>query len=367
MQPLTSYERIYNTLHRLPIDRVACYDAIWGETVARWRAEGALGEDEDVIEALDMDLRGSPSINSTADLDFESKIIEETEETILRLDGNGALLRQHKQHESCPEHVGFTVQDREGWETLIKSHLLDLDRRRIPFEEYRNLKRLSADRQRFYVWWGVAPFEQMHPVCGHENLLAGMALDPDWVRDMVMTYAHFTLLHLETLFAEEGQPDAMFFGEDLGFKERPFMSPSMYEEILEPGHKLLFDWSHARGLKVIVHSCGFVEPLVPGLLRAGMDCLQAMEVKAGMDMRRLHAAYGDRLAFFGNIDARALISNDRAQIDAELAAKLPPVLENGGAYLLMSDHSIPPQVDMDTMRYFFTRGQEMSAAIFRNQ
>ena len=64
-------------------------------------------------------------------------------------------------------------------------YLLDLDRRRIPFEGYRDAKKFAAEKQRFFCWAGVAPFEQMHPVCGHEYMLMGMALDPDWVKDMV--------------------------------------------------------------------------------------------------------------------------------------------------------------------------------------
>lgn len=367
MDPLTSYERVLNTLEGKPVDCLPCYDAIWGETVDRWRAEGHMQAEVDEREALGMDILGSASINSIADVEFTSQIIEETEETILSRDGNGAVLRQHKQHNSCPEHVDYSVKDRQGWEELIKPHLVNLDRRRIPFNEYRSGKAFAAARQRFFSWWGLAPFEQMQSMCGHENLLMNMALDPEWVQEMVMTYAHFTIAHLEVLFAEEGKPDGMWFGEDLGYKFKPFMSPAMYEEILEPGHKLLFDWSHAQVLKVIVHSCGFVEPLVPGLLRAGMDCLQAMEVKAGMDLRKLHAQHGNQLAFFGNIDARVLISNDHRLIDAEMDAKIPYLLERGGRYLLMSDHSIPPQVDFATMQYFFARGREMSRSLLSRQ
>jgi len=55
-----------------------------------------------------------------------------------------------------------------------------------------------------------------------------------------------------------------------------------------------------------------------------------------------------------------LISNDRRLIDAEMEAKIPPLLSKGGRYLLMSDHSIPPQVDFATMQYFFQRGREMA-------
>jgi uroporphyrinogen decarboxylase len=193
----------------------------------------------------------------------------------------------------------------------------------------------------------------------------GMALDPDWVKDMVMTFADFTVRHLELLFAEEGKPDAMWFYEDMGFKQKPFMSPTMYEDIMLPGHKKLFDYSHDFGLKVIVHSCGFVEPLVPGLVRAGMDCLQAMEVKAGMDMPRIAQRFGKKIAFCGNLDIRIVASNDRAKIDEELNRKILPVLKMGSGFIVHSDHSIPPEVDHDTLVYFFEQGSKMAKKVWK--
>ena len=138
------------------------------------------------------------------------------------------------------------------------------------------------------------------------------------------------------------------------------MSPQMYREIVQPGHTMLFGDAHRRGLRVMVHSCGYVEPLVPGLIEAGMDCLQAMEVKAGMDLPRLYSRFGDRIAFFGGLDVRTLISNDRAAIDAEMDAKMLPVLRGRGGYILHSDHSIPPEVEHETLRYFQERGRSIS-------
>ncbi len=359
---MTSIERFQNALDRKPVDHIPVVISPWGATVERWRKEGHLRPDEDVAEHFGVDMRSGGWLNSVVDLDWTPVVIEETEETILQLDGNGAKLRRHKLHDSTPEHIDFTIKDRATWEEHAKPRLVKFDRRRIPFEGYRNARAFAAEHQRFYCWAGVAPFEQMHPLCGHEYMLMGMALDPDWVKDMVNTYADLTIRHLEVLFAEEGKPDGMFFYEDMGFKNRPFMSPAMYEEIMLPGHKRLFDFSHSLGCKVIVHSCGFVEPLVPGLIQAGMDCLQAMEVKAGMDLPRLFRNFGDRIAFFGGIDARVLISNDRARIDAEMDAKILPVIRNGGGYILHSDHSEPPEVDYETMRYFVERGREMSRA-----
>jgi uroporphyrinogen decarboxylase len=360
MQPMTKKERWSNALARRPVDHVPVHESFWGETTKKWVAEGLLGDGEDIAEHFDMDLRTGGWLNSVLNVGFEPVTIEETEETILQLDGNGAKLRRHKLHSSTPEHVDFRIKDRASWEEHGRPLLQGLDRRRIPFEGYRASKQRAAKNGEFFAWAGVAPFEQMHPVCGHEYMLMGMALDPDWVKDMVMTYADFTVRHQEVLFAEEGLPDGMFYYEDMGFKQKPFMSPAMYREIMQPGHAKLFGFAHARGLKVMVHSCGYVEPLVPGLIEAGMDCLQAMEVKAGMDLPTLYRRFGDRIAFFGGLDVRTMIANDRARIDEEMDRKMLPVLRGGGGYILHSDHSIPPEVRHETLLYFQERGRRIS-------
>jgi uroporphyrinogen decarboxylase len=84
-----------------------------------------------------------------------------------------------------------------------------------------------------------------------------------------------------------------------------------------------------------------------------------MEVKAGMDVVRLAGKFAGRLSFFGGIDVRTLISNDRKQIAAELERKIPAVLRQGCGYILHSDHSIPPDVNYETLCYFFERGREV--------
>jgi uroporphyrinogen decarboxylase len=185
-----------------------------------------------------------------------------------------------------------------------------------------------------------------------------MALDPDWVRDMADTYARLTVELQEILFAEEGYPDGIWYYEDMGFKQRPFMSPQMYREIVFPAHKYTMDYAKSQNLPVIVHSCGYVEPLIPGMIEAGVDCLQVIEVKAGMDLLKLHKEFGDRLSFMGGIDVRVLYTNDKVQIDAELEKKIPTVMRGFG-YALHSDHSIPNTVDYPIYRYFIDKGLEL--------
>jgi len=160
------------------------------------------------------------------------------------------------------------------------------------------------------------------------------------------------------LFEQEGLPDAIFYYEDMGFKEKPFMSPAFYRKFIYPSHKRAFDYTHSLGLKVIVHSCGFVEPLLPHMIEAGMDCLQVIEVKAGMDLLRIYKNHGDKIVLMGGIDVRALYSNDKAIIDAELEAKIPTV-KQGYGYIAHSDHSIPKTVDYETFRYYIDKVLEL--------
>jgi len=354
---MTSHERVSNILHRKPVDRIGVFEHFWGDTRKRWAANGHLSIDEAPHDHFGYDLQTQWCFNLTADLDATPEVLEETEETILTRDGNGATLRRHKLHDSTPEHVDFAVKDRDGWESLIKP-MIKADRRRINFEAYRKAKAAASKANRFFCWSGVNVFELMHPVCGHEHMLVGMALDPDWVRDMADTYARVTVELQETLFAEEGYPDGIWFYEDMGFKQRPFMSPAMYQSIIEPAHKETISFAKAHHLPVIMHSCGYVAPLVPHMIEAGIDCLQVIEVKAGMDLLRLHRDFGDRLSFMGGIDVRALYTNDRATIDNELSSKIP-VVKNGFGYVLHSDHSIPETVDYETYRYFVNRGLEL--------
>ena len=354
MQPMTGIERISNILKRKPVDRIGLFEHFWGDTMKKWQADGYISQDEDLTDHFGFDMEMCWPFNLVADLDFEPQVVEETEETILIRDGNGALLRRHKLHDSTPEHVDFLVKERKAWEEHIKP-LLTPDPRRINFEAYRKAREHARQHNRFFVWSGVNVFECMHPMCGHEHMLVGMALDPDWVRDMVDTYATLTIQLQEILFAREGYPDGIWYYEDMGFKQKPFMSPAMYKEIIQPGHIKTIEFAKSHNLPVIMHSCGYVEPLVPGMIEAGIDCLQVIEVKAGMDLIKLYKDYGDVLSFMGGIDVRVLYSNDKDLVSRELESKIPIVKEKYG-YVLHSDHSIPDTVNYDTYKYLLREG-----------
>ncbi|MFA5342126.1 MAG: uroporphyrinogen decarboxylase family protein [Clostridia bacterium] len=348
---LTSQERIERILKRQPVDRIGLYEHFWSDTQKAW------GIQQDIEEKMGFDIIEYWPFTMTADLDFVKVTIAEDEDTITQKDGNYALLRKHKKHDATPEHIGFEIDSREKWEDRIKPLLFASDRR-INFERYRIKKQYAKDRNMFFVWSGVNVFELMHPVTGHVNFLMAMIDDPEWVEDMCMTYAKLTVELQQILFEKEGYPDGIWYYEDMGFKNAPFISNDMYDRFLYPAHKLTIDYAKSCKLPVIMHSCGYVEPLIPGMLKSGIDCLQVIEIKAGMDLLRIHKKYKDKLSLMGGIDVRTLYSNDKSIIDKELETKIP-IVKDGFGYVLHSDHSIPNTVNLETYEYFINKGLQL--------
>ncbi len=367
--PLTSKERISRILKHQPVDRVGLFEVFWRETADKWHAQGKFKAPEDVSDHFGLDVRRTSGeitpmpgnvLEMVADLDAGQVIVEETDTAKLVRDGNGALLRWLKNGSGAPEHVDFSVRDRTGWEEHIKPRLTDLslDPRRIRDDRYRQMKEKCARQELFLSCGVVGAFDLMSPMCGHEYLLMGMALDEPWVTEMADLFATVTIRLLEQLFAKEGLPDGLWVWDDLGFKNKPFMSPAMYRQIIFPAHKRLFDFAHSKGLPVVLHCDGFVEELLPSLMEAGINCLQPIETKAGMDLLKIKKDVGDRIALIGGMDARALETNNLAVVDEELARKLPGAMAGSG-YVLQVDHSVSSLVDYATYRHFVEKGLAM--------
>ena len=366
---LTSKERFDRILKHQPVDRVGLFEVFWRETVQRWSAEGHFARPEMVSDHFGLDVRRTGGeitpgdyhiVNLMANLDAGEQLVEETESAKLVRDGNGALLRWLKDGSGAPEHVDFAVRDRRSWEEHIRPYLLDERsyERRLNFDSYRAVRAKCARDERFMTCGVIGAFDRMSPMCGHEHLLAGMALDPDWVTEMADLYATLTVHLLEILFEREGLPDGLWVWDDLGFKNRPFMSPAMYRQMLYPAHKKLFDFAHGRGLPVVLHCDGYVEALVPSLIEAGINCLQPIEIKAGMDLLKLKKRFGEQIALIGGMDERVLETNDRRAVEAQLLEKLPAAMAGSG-YVLQVDHSVSPLVNYETYRYFVERGLEI--------
>jgi uroporphyrinogen decarboxylase len=130
----------------------------------------------------------------------------------------------------------------------------------------------------------------------------------------------------------------------------------MYRDLFKPADRKAAEWAHHKGLKVYYHSCGNVTPLVPELIDAGVDMLNPLEVKAGMDPLALKADYGQQLAFHGGLNAT--LYDPPQRMWAEMERVIPVMKENGG-YVIGTDHSIPDNVSLDQYRQFVSLAKKL--------
>ena len=100
--------------------------------------------------------------------------------------------------------------------------------------------------------------------------------------------------------------EAVFMGDDIAFKSGPFLRPSWFDEHLFPRMARICDAYHARGIKVLFHSDGNLNLILGGLVEAGIDGLNPIEVLAGMDVADIHRRYPD-LFMTGAIDVSQLL------------------------------------------------------------
>jgi hypothetical protein len=112
----------------------------------------------------------------------------------------------------------------------------------------------------------------------------------------------------------------------------------LYKEFLFPRHKAIIEFLRNHGVKVIeLDSDGNVEPLIPFLIEAGVNCLWPLEAASDMDPVSIRKKYGKRLALMGGIDKREL-AKDMISIKNELRRKVIPMLDSGG-YIPTVDHT----------------------------
>lgn len=90
-------------------------------------------------------------------------------------------------------------------------------------------------------------------------------------------------------------------GTDFGSQESQFCSLDTFRELWLPHYKRMNDWIHQNTTwKVFKHSCGAILPILPGIIDAGFDIINPVQINAkDMDSVRLKENFGDQITFWG--------------------------------------------------------------------
>lgn len=344
---MTGRERVTRMFARQEQDRIPRHDSFWPETVTRWRREGLLGDELDVLRLLGSDFQ-SLCWCWPAPFPGRREVLSQDLETETIRDAWGGVARFWKGRSGTPEHIGFGCDSPKVWHERYRPAMLGVP---LAVDPLIALRRFQEGRAlgKWTHLTGVEGFEALRRLIGDEACLIGMIEDPEWIVDIVHVHTELVLRSFDAILRMGARPDGLWIYGDMAYNHATLCSPAMYRELVWPSHRRMAAWAHENGMRVIFHTDGCVNGVLDHYVDAGFDCLQPIEAKAAMDIRRTAPAYGDRLAFFGNIDVMIMGTNDLGRIEEEIRSKFAAGMATRG-YAYHSDHSVPPQVSWRTYR-----------------
>ncbi|MCE9548417.1 MAG: hypothetical protein K8T25_23325, partial [Planctomycetia bacterium] len=353
--PMTSKERIAYLLRGDIPDRVGRVEAPWPETRNRWYREG-LPAGVHANDHFVMDIRHLLKVDTSFQL--PSAVLEDGPDYQVVQTSDGGTTKCWK-HTGIPHPLSFGIASAEDWNRLRGHLTLDPNRFAYGFYGDYGYEYTADDIGRVQSAWRDCPnrrttsipFQVPEPIegflgkVGDETLLIWMATEPELLTDMFATHAAYVCRLLDLAISFDLRPDFLWIGGDIAYKNGLLFSPAMYRELLMPHHKTMIRHAHEHGLPVIYHTDGDCRAAIPLLIEAGIDCLQPMEVRAGLDVRELAPQYGDKIAFMGNISVENLAAGGE-KMREELTEKVRFMAKNRYRYVYHSDHSLPDQVSL---------------------
>jgi uroporphyrinogen decarboxylase len=358
---LKKLERMNKVLRHEEADRVPISDFFWGSFVQRWRKELDLPADTDIYKHYDLDWivtipNMDPHIKS-----FE--MLKEDENEVVVRSGYEAVIRK-KFEFPMPEFVGWDTDTIEKLEAFEFDDAYD---RRRYFEAGDNqiagvgdsfirnspawietVKSLRAD---FPVFGSIGESSEcLTRLIGQANALLWIGMHPQrmarQIRRIGDFYVECTKAQIE---AADGLLNGMVIWGDVAYTKSMFFSPDYWRQYFKPCVKAMIQLCHEHGLPVIYHGCGNVNSILEDFVEIGLDALNPLEAKAGLDVVELRRRLGHRIAFCGNMDVITWANATKDQLKKVVLTKLNAA--KGGGFIFQSDHSVPSDISGENYDY----------------
>jgi hypothetical protein len=279
---------------------------------------------------------------------FARTTLQEDDNTRLVMNQNGVTFRVNKTSVSLPQFLAWPVKDRTSWERIKEERFGPDIMARFP-SRWEVVVKSYQDRD-----YPLGPimdgfFSTPRELMGLVNQLMMYYDDPRLMHDINDHLTTTWLAMLEQLVSEVDL-DFVYVWEDMSFKNGPLISPAMFREFIVPYYRRITGFLRAHHVEIVfVDTDGDCSKLIPGFLEAGVTGLYPFEVQAGMDVVAIRKQY-PKLLVQGGLD-KLKVAKGKDAIDAELDAKLPFMLSQGG-YIPYCDHLVHPDVSWENFRYY---------------
>jgi hypothetical protein len=141
------------------------------------------------------------------------------------------------------------------------------------------------------------------------------------------------LMNMITRYSESGV-DAVMIWEDWGTQDHLMIDPGLWEQEFFPRFSALCRQAHEQGIRVVMHSCGQVGDIIPGLIRAGIDVLQFDQPDLHGISRLAEYQQDSPVTFWCPVDIQTTLqSRDEAVIRAKAREMLDKLWRGQGGFI----------------------------------
>ncbi len=154
--------------------------------------------------------------------------------------------------------------------------------------------------------------------------------------------------------------DIVLIGDDFGMQDRMIISPKSFRELIKPKLKtVVTSIKESADVKVMLHSCGSIYPIIGDLIEIGFDILNPLQPHAtDMDHQKIKANFGEKLCFHGGVDIqRVMPRGTPEEVQEEVQRAFDTLGAGGTGYIRASAHNILADVPPENIHaYTSVRG-----------
>ena len=345
---MNSEERVMKSLNfqtpdRIPIGR----QSFWSEFVEKWRQRKKLSKEVNINDWYESDI--SVIVADETFFPSQKRISKKENGYVFENDGWGRIIKWKEganRFQFPARDVENILEDKSKLDK-IKFEPASLDIRYKYFSS-----KVKEEKKKRCVFCKVGgPFHRSWFIRGN-NLLMDLAGDVGFAKRLAEKVGEHRIgIGLESLKRGNLYDAGIWIFDDMGANTGPLFSPKTFEKVYFPVYKkMISSFKKAGAKKVILHSDGNILPFLDMLIEAGINGINPVEYKAGMNILKLKKKYDKKLSYIGGVDnAIILPRGDKKEIKNHVC----PILEAGReGGIIIGTHSIGPDITIETYDYY---------------
>ncbi|MDR2502373.1 MAG: methyltransferase [Oscillospiraceae bacterium] len=164
----------------------------------------------------------------------------------------------------------------------------------MPWDEDAKIQTARYDPDRpicFHCTEGI--FERLHEMMPMDETMVAMYEEPEAVMEFFEMMRDYKIEFLSLIFKKYAPVDYIIYGDDWGHQRSGFFSNEMFREFIMPVTKAVWDFTHAQGKFVELHSCGLTQQYIKEFVEMGLDAWTPQPIN---DFDMLTRDYGEKIA-----------------------------------------------------------------------